>query len=84
MTWSPINKRPQKLRDKLKELEEYLVHNRIVFFTWDESKLKLLLSTGLLVNILVNCDTGDISSITFDKQLSAKLQVNIICDGKLY
>ncbi|KAJ8971447.1 hypothetical protein NQ314_000704 [Rhamnusium bicolor] len=83
LLWNPINKRPQKLRDRLKELEEYLIHNKIVFFSWDENKLKFLLSTGLIVNITINSKTGDINNIIFDKQLSAKLQVNIICDGTI-
>lgn len=79
--WNINNKRPQKLRDRLKELEELLIHNKIVYFTWDENKLNLLLSTGLVVTITVSNTTGDVSGIVFDKQLSGKLQVNILCDG---
>lgn len=80
--WHVVNKRPHKLKDKLKELEDYLVHNKIVYFAWEDVRLKLLLSTGLIVTITINSNTGDIVSISFDKHLSAKLQVNIICDGK--
>lgn len=81
LLWTINNKRPQKLRDRLKELEELLIHNKIVCFTWNENKLNILLSTGLVATITVNNATGDISGIIFDKQLSGKLQVNIICDG---
>lgn len=83
MIWNVVNKRPHKLKDKLKELEDHLVHNKIVYFAWEDERLKLLLSTGLIVNLTTNSETGDIVSIYFDKHLSAKLQVNIICDGKL-
>lgn len=83
LIWNVINKRPHKLKEKLRELEDYLVHNKIVYFAWEDERLKLLLSTGLIVNLTTNSNTGDIVSIYFDKHLSAKLQVNIICDGRL-
>lgn len=83
MVWNVVNKRPHKLKDKLKELEDYLIHNKIVYFAWEDDRLKLLLSTGLIVTLTIKSSTGDIISIYFDKHLSAKLQVNIICDGKL-
>lgn len=83
LMWHVVNKRPNKLKDKLRELEDYLVHNKIVYFAWEDDRLKLLLSTGLIVTLTINNSTGDIISISFDKNLSAKLQVNIICDGKL-
>lgn len=79
--WHVLNKRPHKLKDKLREFEDYLVHNKIVYFAWEDDRLKLLLSTGLIVTLTTNNNTGDIISIFFDKHLSAKLQVNIICDG---
>lgn len=82
LIWHVLNKRPHKLKDKLRELEEYLVHNKIVYIAWEDDRLKLLLSTGLIVTINTNSSTGDITSIFFDKHLAAKLQVNIICDGK--
>jgi hypothetical protein len=33
------------------------------------------------VNLTINIKTGDLLSISFEKQLAAKLQVNILCDG---
>lgn len=83
LIWHVLNKRPHKLKDKLRELEDYLVHNKIVYFAREDDRLKLLLSTGLVVTLTTNSNTGDIISISFDKHLSAKLQVNIICDGML-
>nr|XP_023016228.1 WD repeat-containing and planar cell polarity effector protein fritz [Leptinotarsa decemlineata] len=82
--WNLPNKRPQKLRERMKEFEDHLVHNRVVSFNWEECSLKILLSTGMLVTIQLNSKTGDPSNITFDKQFSAKLQVNIICDGTIF
>lgn len=79
--WHPTNKRQNKLKERLKELEEYLIQNKIIYYCWKDKSLQLLLSTGLLVNINVKEETGDITYISFDKQLSTKLQVNIICDG---
>lgn len=79
--WTPVNKRQNKLKDRLKELEDSLIQNKIICYVWKENILQLLLSTGLLIFITINENTGDIVNITFDKQLSAKLQVNIICDG---
>ncbi|KAL1509744.1 hypothetical protein ABEB36_004435 [Hypothenemus hampei] len=84
ITYTPNNKRPDKLRDKLKELEEYLIHNKIVYYCWEENKLKILLSTGLLVNLTINIKTGDLINIVFDKQLFLKLQVNIIAEGTIF
>ncbi|XP_967164.3 WD repeat-containing and planar cell polarity effector protein fritz [Tribolium castaneum] len=79
--WHLPNKRPQKLRDRLKELEEYLLHNKIVCFSWSDNHLQLLLSTGVVVTLTIDITTGDLTSLTFDKSLATKLQVNILCDG---
>lgn len=80
----PANKRPDKLRDRLKELEEHLLLNKIVYYSWDDNRLKILLSTGLIVNLTINYKTGDLTNIVFDKQLFLKLQVNIISDGTIF
>ncbi|XP_066255640.1 WD repeat-containing and planar cell polarity effector protein fritz [Euwallacea similis] len=84
ITSIPNNKRPDKLRERLKELEEYLLLNKIVYYSWDDTKLKILMSTGLIVNLTINYKTGDLTNITFDKQLFLKLQVNIISDGTIF
>ncbi|XP_030747226.1 WD repeat-containing and planar cell polarity effector protein fritz homolog [Sitophilus oryzae] len=84
ITYVPNNKRPEKLRERLKELEEYLLHNKIVYYSWETNRLRLLLSTGLIVDLTIHDKTGDLLSIRFEKHLSAKLQVNIICDGVLF
>nr|CAI5866640.1 unnamed protein product [Callosobruchus analis] len=83
LIWIPPNKRPQRLRDRLREFEEYLVHNRVIYFSWENNNLKLLFSNGLIATINTNSKTGDIANIGFNKQLFSKLQVNIICDGTI-
>nr|CAH7753667.1 unnamed protein product [Callosobruchus chinensis] len=83
LIWIPPNKRPQRLRDHIREFEEYLVHNRIIYFSWESNNLKLLFSNGLITTISTNSKTGDIANIGFNKQLFSKLQVNIICDGTI-
>uniref|UniRef100_A0A6P7FBI0 WD repeat-containing and planar cell polarity effector protein fritz-like n=1 Tax=Diabrotica virgifera virgifera TaxID=50390 RepID=A0A6P7FBI0_DIAVI len=82
--WYLPNKRPHRLKDKLKELEDYLIHNRVVSFIFEDTKILLLLSTGLLVTLTLNNKTGDLTNILFDKQLASKLQANIICDGTIF
>ncbi|KAL3265414.1 hypothetical protein HHI36_009618 [Cryptolaemus montrouzieri] len=79
--WNPVNRRQNKLKDRLKELEDNLIQNKVINYFWQNNNLELLLSTGLIVNIEVNEQSGDVVRISFDKQLSIKLQVNIICDG---
>ena len=77
------NKRPFKLKEKLKELEQQLINNKIVYFEWkDNNILSLVLNTGLIIAIGVNGLTKDVYKITFDKFLIGKLQSDSICDGK--
>ncbi|CAG9764110.1 unnamed protein product [Ceutorhynchus assimilis] len=83
IVYIPNNKRPEKLRDKLKELEDHLIHNKVIFYCWnDNNTLSILLSTGLIV--IITQQNGDLMNISFDKQLFVKLQCNIICDGALF
>ncbi|XP_057663252.1 WD repeat-containing and planar cell polarity effector protein fritz [Diorhabda carinulata] len=83
ISWYLPNKRPQKLRDKLKELEECMIQSRIVCFVFEGNKIFFLLSTGLLVTLSTN-HSGDLTNIALDKQLASKLQANIICDGIIF
>lgn len=83
LQWNVRNKGPEKLKDKFKELEEYLSQNRVVCSNWQSAnKLQLLLSKGLLVTIMTN-ECSDIINILFDKSLVAKIQTDTICDGNL-
>lgn len=76
-----MNKRPTKLKNKLKELEDLLLQNKVVFSGWENSNIQLLLSRGIKITINVNPITSDINSISFDKSLMTKIQNECIYDG---
>lgn len=79
--WNVRNKKPEKLKDKFKELEECLSQNRVICSNWESAnKLQLLLSKGLLLTIMTN-ECSDITNIAFDKSLVTKIQSDTICDG---
>nr|CAD7570477.1 unnamed protein product [Timema californicum] len=81
MTWVPPNKRPNKLKESIKELEEQLVQQKVVFCRWqDNCILQIMLGSGLLVNICVNVFTGDVVKIVFDKYLVGKLLSDYVTD----
>lgn len=98
--WNLPNKRPVKLKEKLKELEvppsticskhewtlmffqEQVQNNRIVYCKWtDNCVLRIIINTGLIINVCVNIYTGDIQKISFDKFLVGKLLSEYITDG---
>nr|CAD7399465.1 unnamed protein product [Timema cristinae] len=81
MTWVPPNKRPNKLKESIKELEEQLVQQKVVFCRWqDNCILQIMLGSGLLINICVNIFTGDVVKIVFDKYLVGKLLSDYVTD----
>ena len=75
--WYLENKRPERLRTNLKELEELLGEQGVIFCQWRGAQLfQLVLNTGLIVNIHLN-KLGDLSRISFDKYLVGKLSDHI-------
>nr|XP_018916735.1 PREDICTED: WD repeat-containing and planar cell polarity effector protein fritz [Bemisia tabaci] len=81
MFWIPPNKRPVKLRDSLKELEDLLDQQCVIKAVWrDSCSLLLVLSSGLLVNAAVNPISGDLVNISFDKYLVGKLLTDYLND----
>ncbi|KAK3928665.1 WD repeat-containing and planar cell polarity effector protein fritz [Frankliniella fusca] len=79
--WAPQNKRPIRLKDNVKELEEHLSQQRVVLCQWREcGLLQIMFSSGLFVNVVVNIFTGDPLSITFDKFLVGKLLSDYVTD----
>ncbi|XP_063240270.1 WD repeat-containing and planar cell polarity effector protein fritz [Bacillus rossius redtenbacheri] len=81
LSWFLPNKRPDKLRDAVKELEEQLSQHKVVFCQWrDSCILQIILSSGLLVNICVDVFTGDLARVSFDKYLVGKLLSECISD----
>ena len=75
--WFLENKRPERLRSTLKELEDHLAEQSVVFSTWRGSRLfQIVLQSGLIVNISLN-KLGDLSKINYDKYLVGKIGENI-------
>lgn len=79
------NKRPFKLKDSLKELEQTLSSHKLVFSDWRcDNIIQFIFSTGLIVNIWVDIHNGSITRIIFDKFLVGKLLSENISDGKCF
>lgn len=73
-TWTPKNKRPERLRDTLKEVEDTLATYRILRSKWlTRQYVQLYLANGSVVSLVVSLHTGDIDRILFDKTLVGKL-----------
>uniref|UniRef100_A0A1B6M0F5 WD repeat-containing and planar cell polarity effector protein fritz n=1 Tax=Graphocephala atropunctata TaxID=36148 RepID=A0A1B6M0F5_9HEMI len=80
-TWTPQNKRPTKLKDTIKELEECLEALRVVYHQWrDSCTLQLMFNSGLLANITVSPVSGDVIEIVFDKFMVGKLLSEYVSD----
>lgn len=77
------NKRPHKLKSKLKELEEYLLQNKVIAASYEDCNLQILLSRGIRVIINFDRVSNDICSINFDKSFVPKVQSECIYDGNL-
>lgn len=79
--WNVDNKKPNKLRNALKLLEEELRQRRIVFCKWKNNLIvQIMLSNGLLIHVAINPFTGDINRIYFDKYFIGKLISEQITD----
>ena len=75
--WFLENKRPERLRTSLKELEDHLAEQSVVFSTWRAQRLfQIVLQSGLIVNISLN-KLGDLSRISYDKYLVGKIGENV-------
>ncbi|KAF5300026.1 hypothetical protein FQR65_LT09283 [Abscondita terminalis] len=83
ITWHPPNKRPFKVKDKLKELEECLLQSKVICTACNSNVFQLLLANGILVQITINPSTHRITNILFNKSLSSKVQNELICDGAI-
>ncbi|XP_077998341.1 WD repeat-containing and planar cell polarity effector protein fritz homolog [Glandiceps talaboti] len=82
VTWIPKNRRPDKLRDSIKELEELLLSHKCVHIRWKGRKLfQMVLSNGILVTIQVTVHSGDIEKLFIDKTLQGKLAAELINDA---
>lgn len=74
VSWTPRNRRPEKLRDCLKELEDILQSCIVLDIRWRTLRnIQLLLNNGTVVSVLVSFNSGDIEKIWIDKSLAGKI-----------
>lgn len=82
MVWAPKNKRPEKLRDNIKDMEELLAAFRVVQIRWRSRKnLQLIMSNATVINIVLAGHSGDIERLVIDKSLVGKLSGEMLSDG---
>lgn len=82
LSWVLRNKRPEKLRDSLKEVEDLLQAHKFVHYRWRTRRLiQTLLSNGYLISFVLSSHSGDLDRIFIDKTLSGKLCSDKICDA---
>ncbi|XP_054455707.1 WD repeat-containing and planar cell polarity effector protein fritz homolog isoform X3 [Anoplopoma fimbria] len=81
-SWTPRNRRPEKLRDSLKELEELLQTNTCVHSRWRSKRCcQVLLSSGVLVTLILNGPQLD--QVFVDRTLVGRLPANTVADAVL-
>ncbi|XP_063048912.1 WD repeat-containing and planar cell polarity effector protein fritz homolog isoform X2 [Engraulis encrasicolus] len=75
--WSLKNRRPEKLRDSLKELEELLQSTPVVCSRWRTKQCcQLLLSSGVLASVCVS--GGQCERVSIDRTLLGRLPAETI------
>ncbi|XP_018516861.1 WD repeat-containing and planar cell polarity effector protein fritz homolog isoform X2 [Lates calcarifer] len=80
--WTPRNRRPEKLRDSLKELEELLQTNTCVHTRWrNKHCCQLMLSSGVLVTLTLN--GPQLEQVCVDRTLVGRLPANTVSDAVL-
>ncbi|XP_029926799.1 WD repeat-containing and planar cell polarity effector protein fritz homolog isoform X2 [Myripristis murdjan] len=78
-SWTPRNRRPEKLRDSLKELEELLQTNKCIRTRWrNKHCCQLMLSSGVLVTLTLNGPQLD--RVCVDRTLVSRLPANTVTD----
>ncbi|XP_068597747.1 WD repeat-containing and planar cell polarity effector protein fritz homolog [Brachionichthys hirsutus] len=81
-SWTPNNRRPEKLRDSLKELEELLQTNTCVRTRWRKKNCcQVMLSSGVLVTLLLN--GPQLEQVCVDRTLVGRLPANTVTDAVL-
>ncbi len=71
--WFIHNRRPDRVKQDLKDLEEILTEHTIIFVTWrSTSHLQIITHNFIIVNIELN-RFGDIVRINYDKYLVGRL-----------
>ncbi|XP_026568680.1 WD repeat-containing and planar cell polarity effector protein fritz homolog isoform X3 [Pseudonaja textilis] len=80
--WVLKNKRPEKLRDTLKELEELMQNSQCVLSKWKSKDVcQLLFPSGILVSL--NLSGPQLEQVVIDRTLMGKFISNTISDAVL-
>ncbi|KAM9727160.1 WD repeat-containing and planar cell polarity effector protein fritz homolog [Menidia menidia] len=81
-SWTPRNRRPEKLRDSLKELEELLQTNSCVHTRWrNKNCCQVMLSSGVLVTLTLSGPQLD--RVCIDRTLVGRLPATTVTDAVL-
>ncbi|KAM3606467.1 uncharacterized protein V6R79_017107 [Siganus canaliculatus] len=81
-SWTPRNRRPEKLRDSLKELELLLQSSTCVRTRWrKKSCCQLMLSSGVLVTLTLN--GPQLEQVCVDRTLVGRLPASTVTDAVL-
>lgn len=81
--WCLSNRRPDRFRDNLNELEELLENQFIAAVAWRNIRtVQLLLSNATLVTVGIALDSADIEKIFVDRSLVGKFP-DFISDGAI-
>nr|XP_055233976.1 WD repeat-containing and planar cell polarity effector protein fritz homolog isoform X7 [Gorilla gorilla gorilla] len=80
--WTLKNRRPEKLRDSLKELEELMQNSRCVLSKWKNKYVcQLLFGSGVLVSLSLS--GPQLEKVVIDRSLVGKLISDTISDALL-
>uniref|UniRef100_A0A6Q2XZF9 WD repeat containing planar cell polarity effector n=1 Tax=Esox lucius TaxID=8010 RepID=A0A6Q2XZF9_ESOLU len=81
-SWTPRNRRPEKLRDSLKELEDLLQTNSVVHSRWKTKHCcQLALSSGVLVTLTLN--GSQLDRVCVDRTLVGRLPADTVSSAVL-
>ncbi|KAL5484251.1 hypothetical protein EMCRGX_G020713 [Ephydatia muelleri] len=79
ITWTPRNRKPDKLRDTLKTFEEMLLLHHIVCMKWKTPRhCVVVLDNGAVVTLTVARHSGDLERIMIDRCLVSKMESNVV------
>ncbi|XP_011482487.1 WD repeat-containing and planar cell polarity effector protein fritz homolog isoform X1 [Oryzias latipes] len=80
--WTPRNRRPEKLHDSLKELEELLQTDTCIHTRWrNKQSCQLMLSSGVLVTMTLNGQ--QLEQLCVDRTLVSRLPASTVTDALL-
>ncbi|ESO86364.1 hypothetical protein LOTGIDRAFT_167175 [Lottia gigantea] len=84
LVWSPRNKRPEKLKDNLKEVEDLMSQYHCIDIRWKTKHiLQVILNNGCVISFVITQTSGDVEKILLDKSMIGKFSSHTLCCSKL-